>query len=109
MTATHYDKHAASHWNTSNVGTTCPDSCVLVLWQMQEKFDAYANRYYILKAPRKLQWQPHLGTVEFTLTIGDAQREFCVSPLLATIILQFQVSLCSGPPAPHLMPGSGHG
>lgn len=59
--------------------------------QVQERLDGYASRYYVLKSPRKLEWLPHLGTVHFTLTVGSEQRDFTVSPLLATILLHFQV------------------
>ena len=62
--------------------------------QVQEKLDGYANRYYVLKAPRKLQWQPHLGAVHLTLTVGEVQRDFTVPPLLATILLHLQVLAC---------------
>lgn len=63
--------------------------------QVQEKLDAFANRYYVLKAPRKLLWQPHLGTVSLTLTVGGTVHDFTVPPILASMLLHFQVpSLC---------------
>ena len=39
----------------------------------------YAAKYHSLKAPRKLQWQPNLGTVSLELSIGGQQLEFTVS------------------------------
>ncbi len=38
----------------------------------------YAAKYRSLKAPRKLQWRPSLGTVSLDLTIGDQTLEFNV-------------------------------
>jgi hypothetical protein len=39
----------------------------------------YAAKYRSLKAPRKLQWKPNLGTVQLDLAIGDQTLEFNVS------------------------------
>ena len=39
----------------------------------------YAAKYRSLKAPRKLQWKPNLGTVQLELAIGDQTLEFNVS------------------------------
>lgn len=58
---------------------------------VQTQMEAYAGRYFILKAPRRLVWRPHLGTVDLALTVGERRLEFSVSPLQATIILPFQV------------------
>jgi len=44
-----------------------------------------------LKAPRKLEWRPHLGHVELSLTVGDEKRDYSVSPVLATILMAFAV------------------
>lgn len=38
----------------------------------------YAAKYRSLKAPRKLQWRPSLGTVSLELAIGDQALEFNV-------------------------------
>lgn len=38
----------------------------------------YAAKYRSLKAPRKLQWRPSLGTVSLELAIGDQTLEFNV-------------------------------
>jgi len=37
-----------------------------------------------------LQWKPSLGTVSLTLTIGDKDLEYNVSPIHATLLLHFQ-------------------
>lgn len=36
-------------------------------------------------------WKPQLGAVELSLTVGAAQLELTVSPLQATLLLQFRV------------------
>lgn len=38
----------------------------------------YGAKYRSLKAPRKLQWKPNLGTVQLELAIGDQSLEFNV-------------------------------
>ena len=40
--------------------------------------DTYAAKYRSLKAPRKLQWKPNLGTVRLELAIGGQTLEFNV-------------------------------
>ena len=60
---------------------------------MQDKLDAYAKRYYVHKAPRKLIWQPALGQVTLSLQLGPEKRDFSVSPTQASILLFFQVHL----------------
>ena len=59
--------------------------------QVQDKLDAYAKRYYVNKAPRKLIWQPALGQVSLSLVLGGEKRDFSVSPTQASILLFFQV------------------
>ncbi|KAL3697240.1 hypothetical protein R1sor_011316 [Riccia sorocarpa] len=52
--------------------------------------DEYAQRYHALKAPRKLQWKKNLGTVKLELQFEDRSNQFVVSPLHASIIMQFE-------------------
>ncbi|KAK9820288.1 hypothetical protein WJX72_008627 [[Myrmecia] bisecta] len=58
--------------------------------QVQIMLDTYAAKYHSLKAPRKLVWKPHLGTVKLAITIGDRTTDFTVSPLQAVLIMAFQ-------------------
>ena len=45
----------------------------------------YGAKYRSLKAPRKLEWKPNLGSVQLELTIGDQQLDVSVSyPFLAS-------------------------
>lgn len=60
--------------------------------------EAYAARYYILKAPRRLVWRPHLGSVDLALTVGGARLELTVTPLQAALLLPFQVGAPRRPP-----------
>lgn len=46
--------------------------------QVSAMLSTYAAKYRSLKAPRKLQWRPSLGTVSLDLTIGDQTLEFNV-------------------------------
>ena len=61
---------------------TLTHPCVLggvyMLLQVQGMLNTYAVKYQSLKAPRKLQWLPNLGTVSLELSIGDQQLEFTV-------------------------------
>ena len=68
-------------WNARQLGVL----------QVQDKLDAYAKRYYVHKAPRKLIWQPALGQVTLSLQLGPEKRDFSVSPTQASILLFFQV------------------
>ncbi|CAM6090151.1 unnamed protein product [Calypogeia fissa] len=52
--------------------------------------DEYAQKYHALKAPRKLHWRKHLGTVKLELQFEDRASQFVVSPLHASIIMQFE-------------------
>ena len=61
--------------------------------QIQEKLEAYAQRYHAIKAPRKLVWQPGLGMVTLSLALGPDSKDFAVTPLQASILLFFQVGL----------------
>ncbi|KAK9825161.1 hypothetical protein WJX81_008683 [Elliptochloris bilobata] len=58
--------------------------------RVQAQMDAYAARYYILKAPRRLVWRPHLGSVDLVLTVGSRRLELTVTPLQAALLLPFQ-------------------
>ncbi|KAG6547269.1 hypothetical protein Mapa_011205 [Marchantia paleacea] len=57
---------------------------------MEHVLDEYAQRYHALKAPRQLQWKKHLGTVKLELQFEDRSSQFVVSPLHASIIMQFE-------------------
>ena len=58
---------------------------------MRARFDAFAQRYGVLKNPRRLNWHPALGTVELELHRGGNTYEFeGVSPFAATAIMHFQ-------------------
>ena len=59
---------------------------------VRAQMEAYAARYYILKAPRRLAWRPHLGCVDLVLTVGARRAELTVTPLQATLLLPFQVT-----------------
>ena len=58
--------------------------------EIQEHMDAYANRYHHLKAPRKMEWKPALGTVVMDITHNDRTFEVSVNPLQASILHYFQ-------------------
>ena len=66
---------------------------------VQTQMEAYAGRYFILKAPRRLVWRPHLGSVDLALTVGERRLEFTVTPLQAAILLPFQVGAPGRPMA----------
>lgn len=51
----------------------------------------FGHKYHALKTPRELRWKPGLGTVDLTLTIGDRDMEFNVSPLHAAMLVKFEV------------------
>lgn len=55
--------------------------------------DTYASKYHDLKAPRKLKWKPALGSVTLTIKVGTDSLDLTVTPLHATIIMHFQVTV----------------
>jgi len=57
--------------------------------EIQEHMDAYANRYHRLKAPRKMEWKPALGTVVMDVTHNDRTFEVSVNPVQASILHHF--------------------
>jgi hypothetical protein len=52
--------------------------------------DAYAARYHAVRAPRKLRWLPHLGTVALALVVGSTKVDFVVSPAHAAVLCAFR-------------------
>ncbi|EFN59544.1 hypothetical protein CHLNCDRAFT_19379, partial [Chlorella variabilis] len=57
--------------------------------EVQAMLATYGAKYRSLKAPRKLQWKPNLGTVQLELAIGDQSLEFNVSPFHASVLMHF--------------------
>ncbi|KAL8104650.1 hypothetical protein AgCh_028758 [Apium graveolens] len=50
----------------------------------------YATRFNEIKTPRKLLWKKNLGTVKLELQFEDREVQFTVTPIHASIIMQFQ-------------------
>ena len=63
--------------------------------QVQAMLDTYGSKYHDLKAPRKLKWRPALGSVTLTIRVGSDTLDLTVTPLHATIIMHFQVTITS--------------
>ena len=57
---------------------------------VQGMMKTFGHKYHALKAPRILKWKAGLGAVALTLTIGDKDIEFNVSPLHAAILVKFE-------------------
>lgn len=51
--------------------------------------DNFGKIYHSLKAPRVLKWKREIGGVTLCLTIGKEKLDFDVTPLQASILLQF--------------------
>lgn len=58
--------------------------------EIDQLLDDYAKQFHVLRAPRKILWKKNLGTVKLELQFEDQSAEFVVSPLHASIIMQFQ-------------------
>lgn len=58
----------------------CPD-VHLANSQISAALDAFSEEYRKLKAPRKLQWKPSLGSVQLVVSAGGVQRELRVTAL----------------------------
>lgn len=57
---------------------------------VQAMMRTFGHKYHALKAPRVLKWKPTVGTVSLTLTIGEKDIEFTVSPLHAALLIKFE-------------------
>ena len=60
--------------------------------QVESFLDEYADKFFVAKAPRKLVWMRHLGSVDLSLSVHGVCKDFSVSPFEASIIMAFQVS-----------------
>lgn len=58
--------------------------------EIDQLLDDYAKQFHVLRAPRKIMWKKNLGTVKLELQFEDRSAEFVVSPIHASIIMQFQ-------------------
>ena len=56
---------------------------------VQSMIRTFGHKYHALKAPRILKWKPTVGTVSITLTIGEKDIEYTVSPLHAALLVKF--------------------
>jgi len=56
----------------------------------RESCAKYTKGFEAFKANRSLEWQKHIGHVEFELEFNGATFEFTVSPVHATILWYFQ-------------------
>ena len=77
-----------------------PSTHCLLHLQVQAALSTYAARFKQMKAPRQLVWRHTAGLVKLAVTLDDRRLELSVSPLHATILLHFRVSLsgaCVGP------------
>ncbi|KAK9116675.1 hypothetical protein Sjap_015622 [Stephania japonica] len=50
----------------------------------------YAERFHVIKTPRKLLWKKNLGAVKLELQFEGRAVQFTVAPVHATIIMKFQ-------------------
>ncbi|KAL6983462.1 anaphase-promoting complex subunit 2 [Sarracenia purpurea var. burkii] len=57
---------------------------------VDQLLSGYAKRFHEIKTPRKLLWKKNLGTVKLELQFEDKSLQFTVTPLHASIIMQFQ-------------------
>ncbi|KAH9321998.1 hypothetical protein KI387_016637, partial [Taxus chinensis] len=63
---------------------------IIIPKEVDELLEDFANQFHVLKAPRKIIWKKNLGTVKLKLQFEDRSAEYVVSPIHASIIMQFQ-------------------
>ncbi|KAJ8547942.1 hypothetical protein K7X08_021178 [Anisodus acutangulus] len=66
------------------------DEAVNLPEHVEQLLTDYAKRYTEIKTPRKLIWKINLGSVKLELQFEDRAVQFNVTPLRASIIMQFQ-------------------
>ncbi|KVH95643.1 Anaphase-promoting complex subunit 2, C-terminal, partial [Cynara cardunculus var. scolymus] len=75
---------------SSNFWPPIQDEAVNIPEPVDQLLSDYAKRYHEIKTPRKLLWKKNLGTVKLELEFEDRTLQFTVTPVHASIIMQFQ-------------------
>ncbi|KAH0674383.1 anaphase-promoting complex subunit 2 [Solanum tuberosum] len=75
---------------SSNFWPPIQDEAVNLPESVEQLLTDYAKRYTEVKTPRKLIWKKNLGSVKLELQFEDRAMQFNVTPLHASIIMQFQ-------------------
>lgn len=75
---------------SSNFWPPIQDEDVNIPEPMNKLLSDYAKRFHEIKTPRKLLWKKNLGTVKLELEFEDRTLQFTVTPVHASIIMQFQ-------------------
>ncbi|KAF3631707.1 Anaphase-promoting complex subunit 2 [Capsicum annuum] len=75
---------------SSNFWPPIQDEAVNLPEPVEQLLTDYAKRYTEIKTPRKLIWKKNLGSVKLELQFEDRAMQFNVTPLHASIIMQFQ-------------------
>lgn len=57
---------------------------------VQRQLDRYVKAFERLRGSRTLCWKPHLGNVSMDIETADRKLSFNVSPIHATIMMQFE-------------------
>jgi len=63
--------------------------------QVSAALEAFSAEYHNLKAPRKLQYKPFLGSVQLVITAGGEQRDMRVTPLQVCALQKRQIWRCA--------------
>lgn len=75
---------------SSNFWPTIQDETLNFPAPVDQLLSDYAKRFNQIKTPRKLLWKKNLGIVKLELQFEDREVQFTVTPLQASIIMQFQ-------------------
>lgn len=75
---------------SSNFWPPIQDEAINLPEPVEQLLTDYAKRYTEIKTPRKLIWKKNLGSVKLELQFEDRAMQFNVTPLHASIIMQFQ-------------------
>ncbi|KAL4574242.1 hypothetical protein LXL04_021069 [Taraxacum kok-saghyz] len=75
---------------SSNFWPPIQDEDVKIPEGVDKLLTNYAKRFHEIKTPRKLLWKKNLGTVKLELNFEDRTLQFTVTPVHASIIMQFQ-------------------
>lgn len=75
---------------STNFWPPIQDEALKIPKSVEQLLDDYAKRFTEIKTPRKLLWKKNLGTVKLELQFEDKAQQFTVTPMHASIIMQFQ-------------------
>lgn len=75
---------------SSQFWPTLKQENVILPKPVETSISIYTKAFEMIKGNRSLEWQKHIGNVTFELEFHGTMVKFSTSPLMATVLWQFQ-------------------